>query len=119
MMKLKKTNMIFMHVLFAGVSTINWAICKAIDLLEMLKREEEMLSAIKEKQLKGLLMIAHRKLNLAHIFFECSTWMTNVFLQDVIKEINKDNLKICLLTCISLMFVFSSCYGYPKCRMDV
>ncbi|WZY95666.1 uncharacterized protein LOC125609072 isoform X1 [Brassica napus] len=83
-----------------SVSTINWAICKAIDLLEMLKREEEMLSAIKEKQLKGLLMIAHRKLNLAHIFFECSTWMTNVFLQDVIKEINKDNLKICLLTCI-------------------
>ncbi|KAG5376943.1 hypothetical protein IGI04_041539 [Brassica rapa subsp. trilocularis] len=55
---------------------------EAIDLLEMLKREEEMLSAIKEKQLKGLLMIAHRKLNLAHIFFECSTWMTNVFLQD-------------------------------------
>ncbi|CAN7066505.1 unnamed protein product [Brassica rapa subsp. trilocularis] len=36
----------------AWLATINLAICKAIDLLEMLKREEEMLSAIKEKQLK-------------------------------------------------------------------
>ncbi|CAA7024757.1 unnamed protein product [Microthlaspi erraticum] len=37
----------------AWLSTLNLAVCKAIDLLEMLKREEEMLSAIKEKQLKN------------------------------------------------------------------
>ncbi|EFH42206.1 predicted protein [Arabidopsis lyrata subsp. lyrata] len=36
----------------AWLSSINLAICKAVDLLEMLKREEEMLSAIKERQLK-------------------------------------------------------------------
>ncbi|CAN8252732.1 unnamed protein product [Cochlearia groenlandica] len=37
----------------AWLSTLNLAVCKAIDLMEMLKREEEMLSAIKEKQLKN------------------------------------------------------------------
>ncbi|KAE8681388.1 PP2A regulatory subunit TAP46 [Hibiscus syriacus] len=36
----------------AWLTTISLAICKAFDLLEMLKKEEEMLSAIKEKQLK-------------------------------------------------------------------
>ncbi|EOY23575.1 2A phosphatase associated protein of 46 kD [Theobroma cacao] len=36
----------------AWLTTILLAICKAFDLLEMLKKEEEMLSAIKEKQLK-------------------------------------------------------------------
>nr|GMC71967.1 PP2A regulatory subunit TAP46-like [Ipomoea batatas] len=34
------------------LTTISLALCKAIDLLEMLKKEEEMLSAIKEKQLE-------------------------------------------------------------------
>ncbi|GMN44383.1 hypothetical protein TIFTF001_013576 [Ficus carica] len=36
----------------AWFTTISLAICKALDLLEMLKKEEEMLSAIKEKQSK-------------------------------------------------------------------
>ncbi|XP_021294173.1 PP2A regulatory subunit TAP46 [Herrania umbratica] len=36
----------------AWLTTISLAICKAFDLLEMLKKEEEVLSAIKEKQLK-------------------------------------------------------------------
>ncbi|XP_057507904.1 PP2A regulatory subunit TAP46 [Actinidia eriantha] len=34
------------------LTTVSLAICKAFDLLEMLKKEEEMLSAIKEKQLQ-------------------------------------------------------------------
>ncbi|CAN6870988.1 unnamed protein product [Brassica oleracea] len=34
------------------LSTINWAICKAIDLLELLKIEEEMLSAQSRKTVK-------------------------------------------------------------------
>ncbi|KAL8240804.1 hypothetical protein R6Q59_014159 [Mikania micrantha] len=34
----------------AWLTTISLAICKALDLVEMLKKEEEMLSAIKEKQ---------------------------------------------------------------------
>ncbi|CAH1411967.1 unnamed protein product [Lactuca virosa] len=34
----------------AWLTTISLAICKALDLIEMLKKEEEMLSAIKEKQ---------------------------------------------------------------------
>eukprot|EP00258_Populus_trichocarpa_P012012 XP_002321400.1 PP2A regulatory subunit TAP46 [Populus trichocarpa] len=37
----------------AWIITISLAICKAIDLLEMLKKEEEMLSDVKERQLKG------------------------------------------------------------------
>ncbi|KAL7214096.1 hypothetical protein ACSBR1_026501 [Camellia fascicularis] len=36
----------------AWLTTISLAICKAFDLLEMLKKEEEMLFAIKEKQLQ-------------------------------------------------------------------
>lgn len=36
----------------AWLTTISLAICKAFDLMDMLKKEEEMLSAIKEKQLK-------------------------------------------------------------------
>ncbi|KAL5803481.1 hypothetical protein ACOSQ3_031939 [Xanthoceras sorbifolium] len=36
----------------AWLTTISLAICKAYDLLEMLKKEEEMLSAVKERQLK-------------------------------------------------------------------
>ncbi|GLT63663.1 hypothetical protein SLA2020_362090 [Shorea laevis] len=36
----------------AWLTTISLAICKAFDLLDMLKKEEEMLSAIKEMQLK-------------------------------------------------------------------
>ncbi|KAI4337978.1 hypothetical protein L6164_016337 [Bauhinia variegata] len=36
----------------AWLTTISLAICKALDLLEMLKKEEEMLSAIKERQSK-------------------------------------------------------------------
>ncbi|XP_048325800.2 PP2A regulatory subunit TAP46 [Ziziphus jujuba] len=36
----------------AWFTTISLAICKAFDLLEMLKKEEEMLSAIKERQSK-------------------------------------------------------------------
>ncbi|KAG5533884.1 hypothetical protein RHGRI_027923 [Rhododendron griersonianum] len=36
----------------AWLTTISLAVCKAFDLLEMLKKEEEMLSAIKEKQLQ-------------------------------------------------------------------
>ncbi|XP_022993622.1 PP2A regulatory subunit TAP46-like [Cucurbita maxima] len=36
----------------AWLTTITLAICKAFDLLEMLKKEEEMLSSIKEKQEK-------------------------------------------------------------------
>eukprot|EP00262_Sarcandra_glabra_P013120 TRINITY_DN3566_c0_g1_i1.p1 TRINITY_DN3566_c0_g1~~TRINITY_DN3566_c0_g1_i1.p1 ORF type:complete len:402 (-),score=116.07 TRINITY_DN3566_c0_g1_i1:62-1267(-) len=36
----------------AWLTTISLAICKAFDLVEMLKKEEEMLSAIKEKQLQ-------------------------------------------------------------------
>ncbi|CAK7324190.1 unnamed protein product [Dovyalis caffra] len=36
----------------AWIATISLGICKAIDLLEMLKKEEEMLSAVKERQLK-------------------------------------------------------------------
>ncbi|KAF4380380.1 PP2A regulatory subunit TAP46 [Cannabis sativa] len=36
----------------AWFTTISLAICKALDLLEMLKKEEEMLSAMKEKQEK-------------------------------------------------------------------
>ncbi|KAK9291497.1 hypothetical protein L1049_019445 [Liquidambar formosana] len=36
----------------AWLTTMSLAICKAFDLLEMLKKEEEMLSAIKEKQLQ-------------------------------------------------------------------
>lgn len=36
----------------AWLTTISLAICKALDLLEMLKKEEEMLSAVKERQLK-------------------------------------------------------------------
>uniref|UniRef100_A0A5B6ZDQ7 Putative PP2A regulatory subunit TAP46 n=2 Tax=Davidia involucrata TaxID=16924 RepID=A0A5B6ZDQ7_DAVIN len=36
----------------AWVTTISLGLCKAFDLLEMLKKEEEMLSAIKEKQLQ-------------------------------------------------------------------
>ncbi|KAI4377164.1 hypothetical protein MLD38_014841 [Melastoma candidum] len=35
------------------LTTISLAICKALDLLEMLKKEEGMLSAIKERQEKG------------------------------------------------------------------
>lgn len=35
----------------AWLTTISLAICKAFDLLEMLKKEEEMLSAVKERQL--------------------------------------------------------------------
>ncbi|CAF1712014.1 unnamed protein product [Brassica napus] len=34
------------------LSTINWAICKAIDLLELKKMEEEMLSAQSRKTVK-------------------------------------------------------------------
>ncbi|KAL5567755.1 hypothetical protein UlMin_024330 [Ulmus minor] len=36
----------------AWLTTLSLAICKALDLLEMLKKEEEMLSAIKERKLK-------------------------------------------------------------------
>lgn len=36
----------------AWITAISLAICKAFDLLEMLKKEEEMLSAVKEKQSK-------------------------------------------------------------------
>ncbi|XP_074291723.1 PP2A regulatory subunit TAP46 [Silene latifolia] len=36
----------------AWLTTISLAICKALDLLEMLKKEEEMLSAVKERQLQ-------------------------------------------------------------------
>ncbi|XP_059629020.1 PP2A regulatory subunit TAP46 [Cornus florida] len=36
----------------AWLTTISLALCKAFDLLEMLKREDEMLSAVKEKQLQ-------------------------------------------------------------------
>ncbi|KAI3409131.1 uncharacterized protein J3R85_019762 [Psidium guajava] len=36
----------------AWLTTISLALCKTLDLLEMLKKEEEMLSAIKEKQSK-------------------------------------------------------------------
>ncbi|XWS37993.1 hypothetical protein CRYUN_Cryun19dG0092400 [Craigia yunnanensis] len=36
----------------AWLTTISLAICKTFDLLEMLKKEEEILSAIREKQLK-------------------------------------------------------------------
>ncbi|CAL5373497.1 unnamed protein product [Camellia sinensis] len=36
----------------AWLTSISLAICKAFDLLEMLKKEEEMLSAIKERQLQ-------------------------------------------------------------------
>lgn len=36
----------------AWLTSISLAICKAFDLLEMLKKEEEMLSAMKEKQLE-------------------------------------------------------------------
>ncbi|KAJ4850798.1 PP2A regulatory subunit tap46 [Turnera subulata] len=36
----------------AWLTTISLAICKAFDLLEMLKKEEEMLSAVKERQQK-------------------------------------------------------------------
>ncbi|KDP30499.1 hypothetical protein JCGZ_16178 [Jatropha curcas] len=36
----------------AWLTTISLAICKAFDLLEMLKKEDEMLSAVKERQLK-------------------------------------------------------------------
>jgi hypothetical protein len=36
----------------AWLTTISLAICKAFDLLEMLKKEEEMLAAVKEKQQK-------------------------------------------------------------------
>ncbi|KAF5731262.1 PP2A regulatory subunit TAP46 [Tripterygium wilfordii] len=36
----------------AWLTTVSLAICKALDLLEMLKKEEEMLSAVKERQLK-------------------------------------------------------------------
>ncbi|KAJ6760340.1 IMMUNOGLOBULIN-BINDING PROTEIN 1 [Salix purpurea] len=37
----------------AWITTISLSICKAIDLLEMLKKEEEMLLAVKERQLQG------------------------------------------------------------------
>ncbi|KAG9451112.1 hypothetical protein H6P81_011077 [Aristolochia fimbriata] len=36
----------------AWLATISLALCKAFDLMEMLKKEEEMLAAVKEKQLK-------------------------------------------------------------------
>ncbi|XP_049372634.1 PP2A regulatory subunit TAP46 [Solanum verrucosum] len=36
----------------AWLTTISLALCKAFDLLEMLKREEEILSAVREKQLQ-------------------------------------------------------------------
>lgn len=36
----------------AWLTTISLAICKAFDLLEMLKKEEEMLSAVKERQMQ-------------------------------------------------------------------
>ncbi|XVF50959.1 hypothetical protein PTKIN_Ptkin04bG0145600 [Pterospermum kingtungense] len=36
----------------AWLTTLSLAICKAFDMLEMLKKEEEMLSVVKEKQLK-------------------------------------------------------------------
>ncbi|GAV66186.1 TAP42 domain-containing protein [Cephalotus follicularis] len=36
----------------AWLTSISLAICKAFDLLEMIKKEEEMLSAVKERQLK-------------------------------------------------------------------
>lgn len=36
----------------AWLTTISLAVCKALDLLEMLKKEEVMLSAVKERQLK-------------------------------------------------------------------
>ncbi|OAY38906.1 PP2A regulatory subunit TAP46 [Manihot esculenta] len=36
----------------AWLTAISLSICKALDLLEMLKKEEEMLSAVKERQLK-------------------------------------------------------------------
>lgn len=36
----------------AWLTTISLAICKALDLLEMLKKEEEMLSAVKERQMQ-------------------------------------------------------------------
>ncbi|RZC56499.1 hypothetical protein C5167_015353 [Papaver somniferum] len=37
----------------AWLTTISLSICKAFDLLEMLKKEEEMLSAVREKQLQN------------------------------------------------------------------
>ncbi|KAL3653647.1 PP2A regulatory subunit tap46 [Castilleja foliolosa] len=37
----------------AWLTTISLALCKAFDLLEMLKKEEEMLSAVKERQSQG------------------------------------------------------------------
>lgn len=37
----------------AWLTTISLAICKALDFLEMLKKEEEMLSAVKERQLEN------------------------------------------------------------------
>lgn len=36
----------------AWLTTISLAVCKALDLLEMLKKEEDMLSAVKERELK-------------------------------------------------------------------
>ncbi|KAK1274812.1 PP2A regulatory subunit TAP46 [Acorus gramineus] len=36
----------------AWLTTISLAICKAFDMMEMLKKEEEMLSAVKDRQLK-------------------------------------------------------------------
>jgi len=44
-------------MLQAWLATISLALCKAFDLLDMLKKEEEMLLAVKERQEKVMLMI--------------------------------------------------------------
>ncbi|KAL2921811.1 PP2A regulatory subunit TAP46 [Bienertia sinuspersici] len=56
----------------AWFTTISLAICKALDLLEMLKKEEEMLSAVKERRKQGYSRIAICKLlhSLPHFRWE-------------------------------------------------
>ncbi|KAF3488640.1 hypothetical protein F2Q69_00053085 [Brassica cretica] len=53
------------------LSTINWAICKAIDLLELLKIEEEMLSAQSRKTVKGNTLDRHNQSLLPHLHKMC------------------------------------------------
>ncbi|KAG6714201.1 hypothetical protein I3843_05G176100 [Carya illinoinensis] len=98
----------------AWLTTISLAICKAFDLLEMLNKEEEMLSAIKEKQSKvfvhitflhelykfrkgtrgslKLLMIAARELKLGIVMLQLELCIPNLqslsratFAQDVLE----------------------------------
>lgn len=75
---------------------------QAFDLIEMLKKEEEILSAVKEKQLQVLISLLFRKLSLV-CYFKTSdeAW------------VKLDMFMSSLLTLVLVAFLsFNICQGY-------